>query len=88
MAVLGTTAYLTLLNRSVSPHFFFFLRVMDFRSYVLKVTLKHKFTETYKKCTGTSCVPLTHFLPVVTSCISIAQYQNPGWFTYTVLSHV
>ena len=71
-----------------SSFFFFFLRVMDFRPYVLKVILKYKFTETYKKCTGTSCVLLTHFLPVVTSCISIVQYQNPGWFTYTVLSRV
>lgn len=46
--------------------FFFFRRVVDFRPYVLKVILKYKFTETYKKCTGTSCVLLTHFLPVVT----------------------
>ena len=89
MALLWTTTLSDIINRSVSPRFFFFfLRVMDFRPYVLKAILKYKFTETYKKCTGTSCVILTHFLPVGTSCISVVQYQNPGWFTYTVLSHV
>lgn len=37
MALSGTTAYLTLLNRYISPlSFFFFLKVMDSRSCVLK----------------------------------------------------
>ena len=37
MALSGTTAYLTLLNRYISPlSFFFFLKVVDSRSCVLK----------------------------------------------------
>lgn len=78
-------AYLTLLNGSINPHFFFLfgkwwisgLTIPYFYLYFEIIINSQKLAKKKKNHIGMSCLLLTHFLPGVTSYITISQYQIP-----------
>lgn len=72
-------------DRSINPHFFFLfgkwwisgLTIPYFYLYFEIIINSQKLAKKKKNHIGMSCLLLTHFLPGVTSYITISQYQIP-----------